>query len=553
MRRRGFRIALILVPFAFVFSVEGLLRLFHYGGDTKLFVPAESPNKSCLRVNPDIGKKYFYRQSTLPLPPNDVFLKRKSRDSFRIFVLGESTALGFPYGNLLMFPRILERRIQDAFPGRRVETVNVSLTAVSSYALLDWMDEILEQKPDAILIYAGHNEFYGALGVGSLESAGRNPAVVRLHLKSLRFKWTWLVRDILRRTVSRFHSRSGAGDAPRSGTLMERLAAERSIPEGSELYRLAEIQWEGNLGRIFSKARAAGVPVVIGELVSNVADQGPFLSSDSWPPASADSAFQAARGFEVRGRFEEARSAYRRAKDLDLLRFRAPEDFNVIIRRTARRFGAPCVPTWDAFESASPNGLVGGNLMVDHLHPNIDGAFLLADAYYRTLKANSFFGPGWDSQSELPAEYYRRNWPVTELDTTVASLMVRQLENGWPFKTRATENRFLLDFRPGTPVEDLALRVIFGGMSADRAHFLLARHYEALGDSAKARREYAVIPCLVHIEAYACLDRARSFLRAGLPDQALPLLLKSLETEEIPLARRLAKEIQAGKHRPESP
>ena len=29
------------------------------------------------------------------------------------------------------------------------------------------------QEPDAVLIYAGHNEYYGALGVGSTESLGR--------------------------------------------------------------------------------------------------------------------------------------------------------------------------------------------------------------------------------------------------------------------------------------------------------------------------------------------------------------------------------------------
>jgi tetratricopeptide (TPR) repeat protein len=550
-RRRGFWIALFLLPFAFFFSIEGLLRLCRYGGDTKLFVAAESPNDSCLRINPNIGKRYFSRQSTLPLPPNDVFLKQKPEDGCRIFVLGESTTLGFPYGNLLMFPRILQRRIQDTFPARRVEIVNVSLTAVSSYALLDWMDEILEQKPDAILIYAGHNEFYGALGVGSLESAGRIPAVKRLVLKSLRLRWTLLVRDLMRRGAARFAARSGSGDAHASGTLMERIAVARSIPLGSRLVRLAEIQWEGNLRRIFGKARTAGVPVVIGELVSNVRDQAPFLSSDSCAPASADSAFQAARGFEAQARFEEARSAYKKAKDLDLLRFRAPEDFNGIIRRTAGSFGAPCVATWAAFESASPNGLVGDNLMIDHLHPNIDGAFLLADAYYRTLEANRFIGPGWDSPSALPAWAYRKSWPITELDTTIASLMVRQLKNGWPFKPPGTENRFLPDFRPGTPVEDLALRVIFGEMSADRAHFLLARRAEALGEPENAGLDYAVIPRLVFIEAYALLDRAGAFIRAGQPGQALPLLLKSLESEEIPLACRLAGEITLRQGRPD--
>jgi hypothetical protein len=41
---------------------------------------------------------------------------------------------------------------------------------VNSYTFYDKIDEILKEDPDAILIYAGHNEFYGELGIGSSKS-----------------------------------------------------------------------------------------------------------------------------------------------------------------------------------------------------------------------------------------------------------------------------------------------------------------------------------------------------------------------------------------------
>ena len=74
-----------------------------------------------------------------------------------------------------------------SMPDKTVEVINLGISAVNSYTLFDQVDEIIEQKPDAILIYAGHNEFYGALGVGSNENLGGFPAFVRFYLKLQRF------------------------------------------------------------------------------------------------------------------------------------------------------------------------------------------------------------------------------------------------------------------------------------------------------------------------------------------------------------------------------
>ena len=57
------------------------------------------------------------------------------------------------------------------------------MAAINSYTLLDFMDEILEQSPDALLIYTGHNEYYGALGVGSEQSLGNSRWLIHTYLK----------------------------------------------------------------------------------------------------------------------------------------------------------------------------------------------------------------------------------------------------------------------------------------------------------------------------------------------------------------------------------
>ena len=90
---------------------------------------------------------------------------------------------------------------------------------------------------------------------------------------------------------------------------------------------------------------------VLSELVSNVRDHSPFVSvaTDTYP--SAEIVYQQAQELEQNGDFEEAKRAYTVAKDLDALRFRASEEFNLIIHRLAETYGASVVPMQSVFES----------------------------------------------------------------------------------------------------------------------------------------------------------------------------------------------------------
>ena len=73
--------------------------------------------------------------------------------------------------------------INAYFPDRQFEIINLSLTAVNSYTVLGFARELVRYKPDAVLIYTGHNEFYGTLGVGSSSRIGNSTYVNRLMLQ----------------------------------------------------------------------------------------------------------------------------------------------------------------------------------------------------------------------------------------------------------------------------------------------------------------------------------------------------------------------------------
>ena len=60
----------------------------------------------------------------------------------------------------------------------------------------------------------------------------------------------------------------------------------------------------------------------------------------------------------------------RRARDLDDIRFRAPDTLNAIIRSLSSQYEAIVVETETRLRRESPHGVTGASLFDDHLHPH---------------------------------------------------------------------------------------------------------------------------------------------------------------------------------------
>lgn len=70
--------------------------------------------------------------------------------------------MGFPYPNNISFQRMLKYQLQKTNPDKDIEIINLALTAINSYTFYDFAQELVHFEPDAIFIYGGHNEYYGA-------------------------------------------------------------------------------------------------------------------------------------------------------------------------------------------------------------------------------------------------------------------------------------------------------------------------------------------------------------------------------------------------------
>ena len=181
MRRSTiYKLIAVSIPFVLILLIEIVLRFANYGEDFKLFhrVPVKD-KPDYLVINKDMAKKYFRDNGLRSDSQSDLFLKEKTDSTFRVFVQGASTVVGFPFYRGGSFPRMLKHRLSLSFPNKNIEVINTGMTAVNSYTLWDLTDDIIQQQPDLVIIYSGHNEYYGAFGVGSTVSYGSHPIVVK--------------------------------------------------------------------------------------------------------------------------------------------------------------------------------------------------------------------------------------------------------------------------------------------------------------------------------------------------------------------------------------
>ena len=383
------------IPLIFFLLLETGLRWGNYMGDLTLFSDPGIGKNEYYLPNPNFAARYFFYTKTVPSPSIDVFKQEKTPDIYRVFAMGGSSAAGYPYGFNGTYSRVVKDILQDRMPNKQVEVVNIGISAISSYTLYDQVAEILQQKPDAILIYAGHNEFYGALGVGSNENLGGFPWFIRGYLKLQQYKTFLLLRNTFVGAGKWTGSLFGAQEIDPNATLMERIINSRSIALDGPKHQLAMHQFDSNLSAILEALTQKGIPVWLGSLASNYKDQAPFvdvkdaLDAQEQPLPLASTIFQEGQSLLVNGDADAAQTRFAYAKDLDGLKFRAPESINQIIREKATAYEqVHYVPVYETFVEHSPNGIIGDELMLEHLHPNAKGYFLMGASFAQAMLEN---------------------------------------------------------------------------------------------------------------------------------------------------------------------
>lgn len=385
------RFAALIAGLLLVGLCEAGLWLVDIGPNDDLFI-AEGDS---YRLNPQAARRFFPHQYARLAPGQDRFDREKGADTFRVFALGASTLLGFPNPPQTSFPNFLQLMLEDAYPGRRIEVVNCGITAINSFVLLDFIEEVVEQQPDLVLIYAGHNEFVGPYGAATpFVRLGSSGSFIRWQMVLQRSKIYYLLGEVVHHAGELLQ---GEGKNSSFGLHL----VQREVYPGDEAHRLTEANYRRNLLEILEVVRDNEVPLALCTLASNLEGFYPLRSQGAAPPVDGTAPqdqlqtyphhaavhFEAGLAYRAAGDSVRALATFTQARDHDGIHLRACTPFNEIIRSLAP--GVWLVDIERDFATHASHGLIGDELITEYLHPTVWGHYLIARSAFKEIAARA--------------------------------------------------------------------------------------------------------------------------------------------------------------------
>ncbi len=562
-KKRIFFVVAILLPFLMLGILELGLRLFHFGPDLSLFVKKEIYGTTYYVMNPLVKARYFPQSSFAQEMTTDYFKVPKPEGTFRIFCLGGSTAVGFPYWRNASFASFLNERLSRLFPERKIEVINLGMTAINSYTVLDIAKELPKYEPDLIIVYDGHNEFYGGLGVASNLTISSSRWVTMLYLQMIHSKVFLLIRETVNGLKSLI---GGSSDKATRNLTLELLAKDKYIPYGSELYKEAESTFKLNVKDLYAICSINNIPLILSTQVSNLRDISPFASviskeltpeskrillqdmsagmsewdKKNWKVAlekfrtvvKIDSQyalahFKIADCLEMLGNSYEARIEYMKARDYDQLRFRTSSDFNNLIKQVEDRTTAGVVDMERLFMAQSPDSLIGNNIILEHVHPNSYGYFIMAKGYVSVMSKRNVIVPleEWTKRDTISDDTFWRERPVTILDEKVAARRTEILKSGQPFRKQYQKISIIA---ANDTLGQIAEHVVDGTWGWMNAHKAAAAYYLRKNDLNNLENEYRTIVNLNPFDNDSQLNLAQFYYNQKRFDESKKVIRNSL-------------------------
>ncbi len=353
------------------------------------------------------------------------------RADIYIVVIGESTAVGEPYDDWLSPGWIVGWKLAKVFPERRVA---VDVWARKGANLRPMIDRLtyLKRRPDAILIYAGHNEFQAIIhwshGVPHYLDQSLDVAPSE-RLKRLG-RFTNLGHLICETMES-----EGMDAPPRPVATRELIDVPSHTPEEGAQF-LAE--YRDNLDTIASYCNQIGALPILVVPASNDAGFEPnrsflppettraeraefareferarraeaddpgralelYRSLTDRQPGFAEAHYRLARLLERSGHWPEARRHFALARDLDGMPMRCLTSFQDACREVGKKRNCVLIDAPALFSTLVPDGILDDRLFHDAHHPTLLGYVALSQEILNRLAARKAFG--WPTGRDVP-------------------------------------------------------------------------------------------------------------------------------------------------------
>jgi tetratricopeptide (TPR) repeat protein len=362
-------------------------------------------------------------RTDFPDPPGD-------RD-IDLVVLGESSAEGVPYQRWVSIGKIVAWKLQQVIPDRPIRLHVLALSGDTLERQHLTLSN-LNRRPDLLVIYCGHNEFYSRLWWSrNLDHyvVDQRPSRFRLMIDKLeRYSSVCtLIREIA--------DKCRIAIPPPADT--SRNLVDTPVYTAEE-YRLLLADFRNRLDEIVSYAERVGaLPILILppandadfepnrsylppmtpraerdaferrflairqlEAVDSAAARQAYRALLARQPCFAEAHYRLAELLEQSGEWEEAYRQYIEARDLDGMPMRCPSSFQQAYRDVASRHGCILIDGQSYFHAIGRHGLLDDELFQDAMHPSLRGQIALAQAVLVALQKRHAFG--WSAESPIP-------------------------------------------------------------------------------------------------------------------------------------------------------
>ncbi len=514
-----FTFILIAIPFIILLLSELLLRAVVPSPYPEMVAEVSYDGRDWYQIQRGYLKKFFPASGELvPEFKPSLFLKNKPENGFRVICLGGSSMFGTPYQMTSTIPGIVRKQLRHLYPGREVEVINFAASAINSHVIKRFASEMIRFDPDLILIYMGHNEFYGPDGVGATWLEKKLPFFISMkyQLREVR------IYQLLQKFISGIFS---PHEIPSEPNLMKQVSRGNLVRLESDDARRIFRSFEENLENIISVFRDREIPVIISDVASNL-----FFKPFAWDSLQGitDQEIwlkrleEACRAGEYRHAFEmvlpvldrnlsnaivnyQAGICYfqlkdpqkadfhlRVARNNDLLKFRAPDEIDRIIREVCRRNEVPVISAEKYLYENSEHGIPGFDLFWEHLHLNTEGYYLIARLFVEKIAELNLVFRG-DQVSPHP-DLLPLNpdlLSICWLDLAYGDLAIRNLTGKWPFQDMKPE-MYYLDKAP-PDLKEIVHDVYEKRIVWDDGCYRSAAYFEKVGDFRAARTTYEAV------------------------------------------------------------
>jgi len=563
-------ITVVVVPLLFFALLELGLTALGIGKSFDYFNRIEIDGRAYYQENPDFADQ-FYPPSLNIGPLENTFAVERSPDLLRVYILGGSAAQGFPHKNHGL-DRLLAAQLRAALPSRQVEVINTAMTSVNSHVVYAVAKSIPDGSADFAVVLMGNNEVVGPYGPGTFNQNFLGNITLIRGIQALKRTRIWQALDSL---ILKVRPVDAQQDLQWEGMQM---FARNGVPHDDPRMEGVYDHYEDNLVGIVETLHDKGIHVVLSSVPVNLRHSAPFLSvhrrdlssdqADQWreatrkgaqgadrqdwdaaiagfqaamaiDPDHADTHFRLATALENAGQYQQARTHYQRALDLDALRFRADMRINEIVQRVAASSDSDAVSFVDsaaAAEQASQPFQPGWNLLLEHVHYDFAGNQVIAEGVSRSIMSRL---TGTDTYQPLPGVEVARRIGFPNFDTIAEIRNLQRMIQRPPFPGQSNylalqqslEDRLQgLTREVGSSTEARRRRqeVADSGLADWKVHFELAALDERLGNRAAMYDHLSRIIELYPHNRESYMKMAEALSKDGRWREAIPYLEQSL-------------------------